>query len=79
MTLGEVIGYIDAGTDIRIYQNTRTVGEDWEIVYEGAVSDVPWTLLKFHLIERQDNEDSEAICPYIDKKGCPCLRITLGD
>lgn len=79
MKLKKILPYLDACTTVRIFQNVSSREEQWEIVYEGPIFDIPWTLLKYHLIEMEDNEDSEAICPYTDDKGNACLRITLGD
>jgi hypothetical protein len=78
MKLKGLLPYIDSITTVRIYRNVLIVGEQYEVVFEGSAMDVPWTLIDCKLIETKDNEDSEAMCPYVDDKGNACLRITLG-
>lgn len=79
LKLSQVLPYIDSGIDIRIYDQVSVNGDQWEIVFEGPVYEVPWIYADRNLIEADDNEGSEAICPYVDEKGQACLRITLAD
>ena len=79
LKLSQVLPYIDFGIDIRIYDQVSVNGDQWEIVFEGPAYEVPWIYADRNLIEADDNEGSEAICPYVDEKGQACLRITLAD
>ena len=79
LKLKQVLPYINSGIDIRIYDQVSVNGDQWEIVFEGPAYKVPWIYAERHLIEADDNEGSEAICPYIDDNGQACLRITLAD
>ena len=79
LKLSQILPYIDFGIDIRIYDQVLVNGDQWEIVFEGPVYEVPWIYADRNLIEADDNEGSEAICPYVDEKGQACLRITLAD
>ena len=79
LKLSQVLPYIDFGINIRIYDQVSVNGDQWEIVFEGPVYEVPWIYADRNLIEADDNEGSEAICPYVDEKGQTCLRITLAD
>lgn len=79
LKLKQVLPYIDFGIDIRIYDQVSVNGDQWEIVFEGPAYEVPWIYADRNFIEAKDNEGSEAICPYVDKKGQACLRITLAD
>ena len=79
LKLSQVLPYIDSGIDIRIYDQVSVTGGQWEIVFEGPAYGVPWIYADRNLIEADDNEGSEAICPYVDEKGQACLRITLAD
>ena len=69
LKLKQVLPYIDSGINIRIYDQVSVNGDQWEIVFEGPVYEVPWIYADRNLIEADDNEDSEAICPYVDEKG----------
>ena len=77
LKLKQVLPYIDFGIDIRIYDQVSVNGDQWEIVFEGLAYDVPWVYADRKLIEADDNEGSEAMCPYVDEKRQSCLRITL--
>ena len=79
LKLKQVLPYIDFGINIRIYDQLSVNGDQWEIVFEGPVYNVPWIYAERHFIEADDNEGSEAICPYVDEKRQACLRITLAD
>ena len=79
LKLSQVLPYIDFGINVRIYDQVSVKGNQWEIVFEGPVYNIPWIYVERHLIEADDNEGSEAICPYVDEKGQACLRITLAD
>ena len=79
LKLKQVLPYIDSGIDIRIYDQVSVNGDQWEIVFEGPAYEVPWIYTDRSLIDAYDNEGSEAMCPYVDKKGQACLRITLAD
>lgn len=79
LKLSQVLPYIDSGIDIRIYDQVSVNGDQWEIVFEGPAYEVPWVYADRNLIEADDNEGSEAMCPYVDEKGQACLRITLAD
>ena len=79
LKLKQVLPYIDSYIDIRIYDQVSVNSGQWEIVFEGPVYEVPWIYAERHLIEADDNEGSEAICPYVNEKGQTCLRITLAD
>lgn len=79
LKLKQILPYIDFGISIRIYDQVSVNSDQWEIVFEGSAYDVPWAYTERHLIEADDNEGSEAICPYIDDNGHACLRITLAD
>ena len=79
LKLSQVLPYIDSGINIRIYDQVSVNGDQWEIVFEGPVYEIPWIYADRNLIEADDNEGSEAICPYVDEKGQACLRITLAD
>ena len=79
LKLKQVLPYIDSGIDIRIYDQVSVNGDQWEIVFEGPAYKVPWIYTERHFIEANDNEGSEAICPYVDDNGQACLRITLAD
>ena len=79
LKLKQILPYIDSGIDIRIYDQVSVNGDQQEIVFEGPAYKVPWIYADRNLIEADDNEDSEAICPYVDEKGQACLRITLAD
>ena len=79
LKLRQILPYIDFGIDIRIYDQVSVNGDQWEVVYEGPVYNIPWVYAERHLIEAEDNEGSEAICPYINEKGQPCIRITLAE
>ena len=79
LKLKQVLPYIDSSIDIRIYDQVSVNGDQWEIVFEGPVYDVPWVYADRSLIDACDNEGSEAMCPYVDEKGQACLRITLTD
>lgn len=79
LKLKQILPYIDFGISIRIYDQVSVNGDQWEIVFEGPASDVSWVYAERHLIKADDNEGSEAICPYVDEKGQVCLRITLAD
>lgn len=65
---------IDQDSDIRIWL-------DDELVFEDAVFNCPKKFDKYKLIKPENNENSEALCPYIyyDKNGKlqHGLRITL--
>lgn len=79
LKLKQILPYIDFGIKIRIYDQVSLNGDQWEIVFEGYPYDVSWIYAERHLIEADDNEGSEAMCPYIDDNGQACLRITLAD
>ena len=79
LKLSQVLPYIDFGINIRIYDQVSVNGDQWEIVFEGPAYSIPWVYANRKLIEVDDNEGSEAICPYVDEKGQACLRITLAD
>ena len=79
LKLKQILPYIDSGINIRIYDQVSANGDQWEIVFEGPVYKVPWIYADRNLIEADDNEGSEAMCPYVDEKGQACLRITLAD
>ena len=79
LKLKQVLPYIDYGICIRIYDQVSVNGDQWEIVFEGSVCDVPWIYAERHFIEADNNGESEAMCPYVDEKGHACLRITLAD
>ena len=79
LKLKQILPYIDSGICIRIYDQVSVNGDQWEIVFEGPVYEVPWTYADRKLIDAYDNDRSEAMCPYIDEKGQACLRITLAD
>ena len=79
LKLSQVLPYIDFGINIRIYDQVSVNGDQWEIVFEGPAYSIPWVYADRKLIEVDDNEGSEAICPYVDEKGQACLRITLAD
>ena len=79
LKLKQVLPYIDFGISIRIYDQVSINGDQWEIVFEGPVYEVPWIYADRNLIDAYDNDRSEAICPYVDEKGQACLRITLAD
>ena len=79
LKLKQVLPYIDSGINIRIYDQVSVNGDQWEIVFEGPVYDIPWVYADRNLIDTDDNEGSEAMCPYIDEKGQACLRATLAD
>ena len=79
LKLKQVLPYIDSCIDIRIYDQVSINGDQWEIVFEGPAYSIPWVYANRKLIEVDDNEGSEAICPYVDEKGQACLRITLAD
>ena len=79
LKLKQVLPYIDSGIDIRIYDQVSVNGDQWEIVFEGPVYEVPWIYANRNLIDAYDNDRSEAMCPYVDEKGQACLRITLAD
>ena len=79
LKLKQVLPYIDSSIDIRIYDQVSVNGDQWEIVFEGPAYNVPWVYADRKLIEADDNEGSEAICPYVNEKGQTCLRITLAD
>lgn len=79
MKLKNILPYIEKYINCRIF---LVVGdeEDDTPVFEGFVDNIPWTLLNYKLIEAEDNEDSEAICPFlIEEKVSPNvgIRITL--
>ena len=79
LKLTQILPYIDSGIDIRIYDQVSINGDQWEIVFEGPAYDVPWVYAERHFIETNNNEGSEAMCPYVDDNGHACLRITLAD
>ena len=79
LKLKQILPYIDFGIKIRIYDQVSLNDDLWEIVFEGPAYDVPWIYAERHLIEADDNEGSEAMCPYIDDNGQACLRVTLAD
>ena len=79
LKLKQVLPYIDFGINVRIYDQVSINGDQWEIVFEGSVYNIPWTYADRSLIDAYDNEGSEAMCPYVDEKGQACLRITLAD
>ena len=79
LKLSQVLPYIDFGINIRIYDQVSVNGDQWEIVFEGPAYSIPWVYANRKLIEVDDNEGSEAICPYVDDNGQACLRITLAD
>ena len=79
LKLKQVLPYIDSSIDIRIYDQVSVNGDQWEIVFEGSAYNVPWVYAERHFIEADDNEGSEAMCPYVNEKGQTCLRITLAD
>ena len=79
LKLSQVLPYIDSGICIRIYDQVSVNGDQWEIVFEGPVYEVPWIYADRNLIDAYDNDRSEAMCPYVDEKGQACLRITLAD
>ena len=77
LKLKQILPFIDGGITIRIYAQVSVNGDQWEIVFEGPAYGVPWIYADRNFIEADDNEGSEAICPYVDEKGQACLRITL--
>ena len=79
LKLKQILPYIDFGINVRIYDQVSINGDQWEIVFEGPVYDIPWIYADRSLIDAYDNEGSEAMCPYVDEKGQACLRITLAD
>ena len=79
LKLKQILPYIDSGIDIRIYDQVSVNCDQWEIVFEGPVYEVPWIYADRNLIDAYDNDRSEAMCPYVDEKGQACLRITLAD
>ena len=79
LKLKQVLPYIDSGICIRIYDQVSVNGDQWEIIFEGPAYGVPWIYADRNLIEADDNDRSEAMCPYVDEKGQACLRITLAD
>lgn len=79
LKLKQVLPFIDWGITIRIYDQVSVKGDDWQIVFEGMSMDIPWIYADRNLIDADDNEGSEAMCPYVDEKGQACLRITLAD
>ena len=68
LKLKQVLPYIDFGINIRIYNQVSVNGDQWEIVFEGPAYSIPWVYANRKLIEVDDNEGSEAICPYVDEK-----------
>lgn len=70
MKLKKILPYIEKYIDCRIF---LVRGDDEDLdntpVFEGLVDDIPWTLLNYKLIEAEDNDDSEAICPFFKEKG----------
>ena len=79
LKLKQVLPFIDYGITVRIYDQVSTKGDDWQVVFEGMSMEIPWIYADRNLIDVNDNNVSEAICPYVDKKGEACLRITLAD
>ena len=79
LKLSQILPYIDSAIDIRIYDQVSVNGDQWEIVFEGPVYEVPWIYADRNLIDAYDNDRSEAMCPYVDEKRQACLRITLAD
>lgn len=79
MKVKDILKWVDAYTTIRIYENTSTVEDNWEIVYEGAAFDMSWHYADKELILPEFNGGSEAICPYITERGEAGLRITLAE
>lgn len=79
LKLKQVLPFIDWGITIRIYDQVSVKGDDWQVVFEGMSMDIPWIYADRNLIDADDNEGSEAMCPYVDEKGQACLRITLAD
>ena len=79
LKLKQVLPFIDWGITIRIYDQVSVNGDQWEIVFEGPVYEIPWIYTDRNLIDTYDNDRSEAMCPYVNEKGQACLRITLAD
>lgn len=79
LKLKQVLPFIDWGITVRIYDQVSVKGDDWQIVFEGMSMDIPWVYADRNLIDSDDNEGNEAMCPYVDEKGQACLRITLAD
>ena len=42
LKLKQVLPYIDSDIDIRIYDQVSVNGDQWEIVFEGPVYEIPW-------------------------------------
>ena len=78
MILGDLLEYIDFSAFVVIWENVSTTSDQWEITFEGSACDIPWYYFKRRLIKKDDNEGSEAICPFVedDRVG---LRITLAE
>ena len=79
LKLKQVLPYIDFDINIRIYDQVSINGNQWEIAFEGPTYEVPWIYADRNLIDADDNNGSQAMCPYINEKGQTCLRITLAD
>lgn len=76
MTFKKLRKHIDFAANIRIWL-------DDDLVFEGMAFDCPKKYNKYKLIKKEDNEDCEALCPYLiyNTNGSPTrnygLRITL--
>ena len=70
MKLKELLKVIDYMCDVQILAyhgiNAKMIGEE-EVLFEGSVSDVPWTYADWAL--DNDSGDGEAVFTFINEKG----------
>lgn len=83
MKLKKVLPYLDECMNARVFaaNNPKCPDEDFKVVYDGWLYDLPKKYHEYHLIKRKDNGGSEAICGFhqINKYGADLdwFRITL--
>lgn len=62
MKLGEIIKYLEKTTPIVLWQTDVYIGreDNSEIVFEGAIMDIPWIYLDFFLVNDTEGEAIDA-------------------
>ena len=77
MKLKKIIKYLNSLDTVQIWQGDTMLAlgkgdpDNWEMVYEGSVMDIPWYLLDFYLTNTTDAEaiGSGNYTPEEEKKG----------
>lgn len=62
MKLGEIIKYLEKTASVVLWQTDVYIGreDNSEIVFEGAIMDIPWIYLDFFLVNDTEGETIDA-------------------